>query len=199
MTQPAADSIIEVEDCRKYFPVTRGIVLRKHVGTVKAVDGVSFSIDRGKTFSLVGESGCGKTTTARMILLVESPTEGSIKFNGGDLATFTPRRLPGIPRLGAGRVPGPLEFPEPQAQGRPNHHGAAVDQPEAFQGRGQGTTGCPAAGRGPAFGAGRLLPPRIQRGPAPAHRHCPGLVAAAPRFWCWTSRYPPWTCPYGRR
>ncbi len=95
MTQQAAiatDSIIEVEDCRKHFPVTRGIVLRKTVGQVKAVDGVSFQIRRGETFSLVGESGCGKTTTARMILLVEHPTEGSIKFNGNDLAGFNTAR-----------------------------------------------------------------------------------------------------------
>ena len=92
MTYPAAlaaDAIIEVEDCRKYFPVTRGVVLRKTVGTVKAVDGVSFQIRRGQTFSLVGESGCGKTTTARMILQVETPTDGTIKFNGGNLAEFT--------------------------------------------------------------------------------------------------------------
>jgi oligopeptide/dipeptide ABC transporter ATP-binding protein len=92
MTYPAAlaaDAIIEVEDCRKYFPVTRGVVLRKTVGTVKAVDGVSFQIQRGQTFSLVGESGCGKTTTARMILQVETPTDGTIKFNGGNLAEFT--------------------------------------------------------------------------------------------------------------
>ena len=93
MTQPiavAADSIIEVEDCRKHFPVTRGIILRQTVGTVKAVDGVSFQIRRGETISLVGESGCGKTTTARMILLVENPTSGQIKFKGGNLAEFTP-------------------------------------------------------------------------------------------------------------
>ncbi|PKB78084.1 MAG: peptide ABC transporter substrate-binding protein [SAR202 cluster bacterium Io17-Chloro-G9] len=93
MTQAAAiaaDAIIEVEDCKKHFPVTRGIILKKTVGTVKAVDGVSFRIRRGETFSLVGESGCGKTTTARMILMVETPTEGAIKFNGGNLAEFTP-------------------------------------------------------------------------------------------------------------
>ena len=86
----ATDTIIEVENCQKHFPVTRGIILRKTVGMVKAVDGVSFQIRRGETLSLVGESGCGKTTTARMILLVESPTTGRIKFKGGNLAEFTP-------------------------------------------------------------------------------------------------------------
>ena len=87
---PTTDAIIEVEDCQKHFPVTRGIVLRKTVGMVKAVDGVSFQIRRGETLSLVGDSGCGKTTTARMILLVESPTTGRIKFKGANLAEFTP-------------------------------------------------------------------------------------------------------------
>jgi oligopeptide/dipeptide ABC transporter ATP-binding protein len=92
MTQTTAvanDPIIEVEDCQKYFPVTRGIVLRKTVGIVKAVDGVSFQIREGQTYGLVGESGCGKTTTARMVLQVEHPTSGAIKFNGGNLAEFT--------------------------------------------------------------------------------------------------------------
>ena len=88
MTQAATatDVIIEVVDVKKYFPVTQGIVLRHTVGQVKAVDGISFKIRRGETYSLVGESGCGKTTTARMILMVEKPTEGAVKFNDQDLA-----------------------------------------------------------------------------------------------------------------
>ena len=81
-----SEVVLEAENCRKYFPVTQGIVLRRTVGQVKAVDGVSFQIRQGETYSLVGESGCGKTTTARMILDIENPTEGSIKFQGKDLA-----------------------------------------------------------------------------------------------------------------
>ena len=91
-TRPApqvTDVVIEIENCRKYFPVTRGIIIRHSVGQVKAVDGISFKIRQGQTYSLVGESGCGKTTTAKMVLQVEQPTDGVIRFNGQNLAQFT--------------------------------------------------------------------------------------------------------------
>lgn len=88
-TAQATDVIIELEDCQKYFPVTKGLLLRRLVGQVKAVDGVSLQIRQGQTYSLVGESGCGKTTTARMILQVERPSSGAIRFNGKDLSQFT--------------------------------------------------------------------------------------------------------------
>jgi ABC-type glutathione transport system ATPase component len=65
--------VIQVEGITKHFPVTRGVLLRHVVGVVKAVDGISFQIHQGRTYSRVGESGCGKTTTARMILLIERP------------------------------------------------------------------------------------------------------------------------------
>ena len=91
--RPAANgngnAIIELENIRKYFPITRGVLLRRLVGEVKAVDGVSFQIKEGETYSLVGESGCGKTTTARMVLQVETPSEGVMKFNGKDASQFT--------------------------------------------------------------------------------------------------------------
>ena len=81
--------LIELDDCQKYFPVTKGIVLRREIGQVKAVDGISLKIRQGETYSLVGESGCGKTTTAKMVLQVEHPTGGQLKFNGKDMATFS--------------------------------------------------------------------------------------------------------------
>ena len=84
----ATEVVIEAEDVKKYFPVTQGILLRRTVGQVKAVDGISFEIRRGETYSLVGESGCGKTTTARMVLMVEKPTSGAVKFNDRDLASL---------------------------------------------------------------------------------------------------------------
>ena len=87
-TTTASEILLEAVNCRKHFPVTRGIVLKRTVGLVKAVDGVSFQIRQGQTYSLVGESGCGKTTTGRLILDIEQPTEGSIKFQGRDLADF---------------------------------------------------------------------------------------------------------------
>ena len=88
MTQTtiATDVVIEAENLTKYFPVTEGVLLRRTVGQVKAVDGISFKIKRGETYSLVGESGCGKTTTARIVLMVETPTSGVVKFNDNDLA-----------------------------------------------------------------------------------------------------------------
>ncbi|MCH7712878.1 MAG: dipeptide ABC transporter ATP-binding protein [Chloroflexi bacterium] len=79
------DVIIEVAKVKKYFPVAKGFLTGRAKGNVKAVDGISFKIRRGQTYSLVGESGCGKTTTARMVLLVETPTSGVIKFNNRDL------------------------------------------------------------------------------------------------------------------
>ena len=88
-TTENADALIELEDCRKYFPVTKGVILRSVIGQVKAVDGISFKIQKGETYSLVGESGCGKTTTAKMVLQIEQPTSGTIKFNGKPLASFT--------------------------------------------------------------------------------------------------------------
>jgi len=77
-------TILEVKNLKKYFPVTRG-ALGKTVGWVQAVDDICFSIEERKTFALVGESGCGKTTTAKAILLLEKPTEGSIFFRGKEL------------------------------------------------------------------------------------------------------------------
>ena len=72
------DALLEVNDLKKHFPVTKGILFSRVKGWVKAVDGVSLSIKEGETFGLLGESGCGKTTTAKAILLLEKPTTGSI-------------------------------------------------------------------------------------------------------------------------
>ncbi len=81
---PAAAPLIEVNDLKMHFTIAAGIV-RKRAATVKAVDGVSFTIARGETLGLVGESGCGKTTTGRCILRLENPTSGSILFEGQNL------------------------------------------------------------------------------------------------------------------
>jgi oligopeptide transport system ATP-binding protein len=81
----ANEILLEARDLTKHFPVTRGLIFPKPIGSVKAVDGISFMIHKGETFGLVGESGCGKTTTSRLILLLEKITSGSLLFQGKDI------------------------------------------------------------------------------------------------------------------
>jgi oligopeptide transport system ATP-binding protein len=80
--------LVELRDLRMHFPVKRGIVFDHTVGWIKAVDGVSLTIRRGETFGLVGESGCGKSTIGRCLLKLETPTSGSVLFDGRDLAAL---------------------------------------------------------------------------------------------------------------
>jgi oligopeptide/dipeptide ABC transporter ATP-binding protein len=82
-----AGPVLEAKNLVKHFPVKQGIFSRQ-VGAVQAVDDISFTIDPGKTLGLVGESGCGKTTTAKMVLLLERPTGGIMRFEGRDLQTL---------------------------------------------------------------------------------------------------------------
>ena len=74
------ETLVEVNDLRIHFPITRGVLVQRQVAAVRAVDGISFSIQRGETLGLVGESGCGKSTTGRAILQLYKPTTGSITF-----------------------------------------------------------------------------------------------------------------------
>lgn len=85
--------LLEVKNLKKYFPVTTGIVIQRHVGDVKAVDGISFYVKKGETFGLVGESGCGKTTTGRVILQLEKPTAGDVLFEGENLCKISGEKL----------------------------------------------------------------------------------------------------------
>ncbi len=89
-SQPAGNTeqdspLLEVFDLKKHFPVTKGLLFSKTTGYLKAVDGISFHIERGKTLGIVGESGCGKSTTAKLLLMLEEPTEGRILFEGEDI------------------------------------------------------------------------------------------------------------------
>ena len=90
--QVVSPALVEVQDLRVWFPAGRGSSA-KTGGSIKAVDGISFTVRRGETLGLVGESGCGKTTTARAILKLLDPTEGSILFDGVDLSTVSRREL----------------------------------------------------------------------------------------------------------
>ncbi len=88
-----AEMLLQAHGLKKYFPVTSGLVFGRVQGWVKAVDGVNFSIGRGETLGLVGESGCGKTTTGKLILRQEEATAGSIEFNGRDIGTLQKKDL----------------------------------------------------------------------------------------------------------
>ena len=90
--------LLEVRGLHMHFPITEGIVMRRHVGQVKAVDGIDLTIRRGETLGLVGESGCGKTTTGRCILRLETPTAGEIRYDGVDIAKLGRRDLVALRR-----------------------------------------------------------------------------------------------------
>ncbi|MBW2087100.1 MAG: ABC transporter ATP-binding protein, partial [Deltaproteobacteria bacterium] len=85
--------LVEAKKLTKYFPVTKGIILAKNVGAIKAVDGIDFTIAEGETFGLVGESGCGKTTTAKLMLLLEQITSGTILFEEKEINRLTGSEL----------------------------------------------------------------------------------------------------------
>jgi oligopeptide transport system ATP-binding protein len=84
-SSPLGEVVLEVSDLVKYFPLTTGIVFKKHVGDVKAVDGVSFELRKGETLGIVGESGCGKSTLAKLLIQLERPTSGQALFKGENI------------------------------------------------------------------------------------------------------------------
>jgi peptide/nickel transport system ATP-binding protein len=126
--KPVKDALLTVTGLTKHFPVTRGIILRHTVGLVRSVEDVSFSVAAGETLGIVGESGCGKTTTARMIVRLLEPTAGQILFEGHDITHL---------RTGAMR---PLRrdvqmiFQDPYSSLNPRHTvGAIVGAPLRLQ------------------------------------------------------------------
>jgi oligopeptide/dipeptide ABC transporter ATP-binding protein len=126
-----ANPYLEVRHAVKEFPVTVGTVLRRRTGSVHAVSDVSFSVAPGETFGLVGESGCGKTTTGRMIVALETPTSGSIVIDGEDIATLSSGEL--RPR----RRNMQMMFQDPYASLDPRMRvGTILREPLAIQGIG---------------------------------------------------------------
>jgi peptide/nickel transport system ATP-binding protein len=93
VTTNGAKPLIEVRDLYKHFPLRKGIILQKQVGAVRAVDGISFNVFEGETLGLVGESGCGKSTTARLVTRLLEPTNGEIIYRGQDIAHSTRSEL----------------------------------------------------------------------------------------------------------
>ena len=170
MTTPHTGPLLEVEDLKVYFPIRSGVLIDRHVGDVKAVDGVSFDVKRGETLGLVGESGCGKTTVGRTVLRLYEPTEGTVTFDGVDVGSLN---APDLRRL---RRRMQMVFQDPYSSLNPRQNvGNIVGEPMQIHGiasgKGHGEEGRRAAGRRrPAGGGGQPVPARVLRGPASADR-----------------------------
>ncbi|MBB1258178.1 dipeptide ABC transporter ATP-binding protein [Streptomyces sp. OF8] len=96
--QPRGEPILQVRNLVKHFPLTQGILFRRQVGAVRAVDGVSFELYQGETLGVVGESGCGKSTVAKLMVSLEQPTSGEILYRGEDIARLSGRALKAVRR-----------------------------------------------------------------------------------------------------
>ncbi len=125
------DVLVDVDDLKVWFPIKSGIVLDRHVGDVKAVDGVSLQIQRGETLGLVGESGCGKSTVGRALLRLYEPTAGRIVFDGVDITHMKESELRPLRRRKQ------MIFPDPYASLNPRQSvGRMVGEPLRVHGRG---------------------------------------------------------------
>ena len=123
--------LLVVEDLQKHFPVNRGLVFQREVGSVKAVDGVSFTLNAGETLGVVGESGCGKSTTARLIARLLQPTGGKIIFDGRDITNLSRSEMRPIRREMM------MVFQDPYASLNPRKRvGAIVGEPLEVHGVG---------------------------------------------------------------
>jgi peptide/nickel transport system ATP-binding protein len=125
----AQDDLLVVRDVKKHFPIKRGIVVQRQVGAVRAVDGVSFAVGAGETLGLVGESGCGKSTTGRTVTKLIEPTGGSIRFDGREIADFSRRQMRDL------RRDIQMIFQDPYSSLNPRHTiGTIVGAPFRIQG-----------------------------------------------------------------
>ncbi|HEY7208504.1 MAG TPA: ABC transporter ATP-binding protein [Gaiellaceae bacterium] len=126
-------ALVELDDLRVWFPIKSGLVLDRHVGDVRAVDGVSLTIERGETLGLVGESGCGKSTVGRTILRLYQPTGGRILFDGQDITALSEQDIRPLRR----RMQ--MVFQDPFASLNPRHSvGRIVGEPMRVHGLGSG-------------------------------------------------------------
>ena len=162
--------LVEVRDLRVWFPIKSGIVLDRHVGDVKAVDGIDLVVWRGETLGLVGESGCGKSTVGRTLLRLYEPTSGQVLFDERDITGISEGQMRPLRR----RMQ--MIFQDPYASLNPRHSiGKIVGEPLRVHGVGsRARDGCarsraPDDGR-PARGCREPVPARVLRWAAPAHR-----------------------------
>ncbi len=126
------EPLLTVRHLTKHFPVTKGAILRRQVGAIHAVDDVSFAVQRGETFGLVGESGCGKSTTARLILKLIAATSGDVEFDGRPIFPL------GAKETRALRAEMQIVFQDPFASLNPRHTvGQIVAEPMIVQGKGR--------------------------------------------------------------
>jgi oligopeptide/dipeptide ABC transporter ATP-binding protein len=129
-----ARTLVELDDVRVWFPIKSGLVLDRHVGDVKAVDGVTLTIERGETLGLVGESGCGKSTLGRAVLRLYEPTSGRIVFDGRDITTASHGEMREVRR----RMQ--MVFQDPYASLNPRHSvGRIIGEPLRVHGMASGS------------------------------------------------------------
>ena len=175
---PAAAEILKLDDVKVHFPIKRG-VLRRTVGYIKAVDGVSLTLREGHTIGLVGESGSGKTTLGLALLRLEG-SKGGIQFDKQDLQALSQREIRPLAPPDADRLPGSLQLAQPAHVGGRDRRRRPAGAQDRQRGRAQ-PHDRPGADRGRArSGGARALSARILRRPAPAHRHRPRPGAEAP-------------------
>ncbi len=127
------EPLVEVRDLVKHFPISRGVLIKRKVGAVQAVDGVSFDVKRGETLGIVGETGCGKSTTARLIMRLLEPTSGEIRFEGQDITKVKGSHLKAVRREVQ------MIFQDPYSSLNPRKTvGAAIAQPFVIHGLNEG-------------------------------------------------------------
>ena len=166
--------LLEVRGLQMHFPVTEGIVISRKVGEVKAVDGIDFTVRRGETLGLVGESGCGKTTTGRCILRLEKPTAGEIIYDGVDIAKMRAQGPLVAAPADSGHLSGSVQFAEPAHEGRRDHRRADHGSRHRARCSTAHRTGARAAvGLRSRSEICRPLPARDVGRAAPARRHRP--------------------------